>query len=361
MDLYNILWVEKNSTKEEIKKSYRKLAMEYHPDRNNGSSEAEEKFKQINMAYEILSDDEKRKNYDMFWTTNSSWNPFSSWWVDVDLSDIFESFFWGGFNTWRGRKREFRGEDIEHNISIDLKTSIFWAKEKIKFNKKETCNTCSWEGWSGKKSCSKCNWRWQVTRATQSIFWVIQQTVACDECSWSWEIFENICNDCHWEKRNFIKKEIEVDIPAWIDDWMVIKLTWEWNDWVWTQTKWDLYIKFNVKTEEKGLERDWVDLHYSVEIEVVQAVLWTIKEINIPIIWKRKIEIKAWIEVNSVLKVSWDWVKYIDRDKKWDLFIKINIKIPKKLTKKERELYEEIAKEKNLEVNKWGVLDKIFW
>lgn len=362
MDLYSVLWIDKSATKEEIKKAYRKLAMQYHPDRNQGNNEAEKKFKEINSAYEILSDDSKRKQYDTYGST--WWNPFwwwFSWWVDVDISDIFESFFWWWFSWWnRKRKNEYPWEDLEYKINIDLKTSIYWWKEKISFNKKEDCNTCNGEGWSWKKTCPKCNWRWQVTRTTQSMFWMIQQTVTCDECSWSWEIFESICNDCNWEKRKVIKKEIELDIPAWIDNAMIIKLTWEWNHWIWTSAKWDLYIKFKVSLEEKWLKRDWVNLFYEEEIEIVEAVLWTTKEINIPILGKRKLEIKAWTEDWNIIKISWDWVKHIDSDKKWDLYVEIKIKIPKKISKRERELYEEIAKERKIDVNKWWVFEKIF-
>lgn len=362
MDLYSVLWIDKSATKEEIKKAYRKLAMEYHPDRNQWNNEAEAKFKEINSAYEVLSDDNKRKQYDNYWST--WWNPFwwwFSWWVDVDISDIFESFFWWWFSWWnRKRRTEYPWEDLEYKINIDLKTSIYWWKEKISFNKKEECNTCHWEWWSGKKTCPKCNWRWQVTRTSQSMFWMIQQTVTCDECSWTWEIFENICNDCNWEKRKVIKKEIELDIPAWIDNAMIIKLTWEWNHWVWTSAKWDLYVKFSVNLEEKWLKRDWVNLFYEEEIEIVEAVLWTTKEINIPILGKRKLEIKAWTEDWNIIKISWDWVKHIDSEKKWDLYIEIKIKIPKKISKKERELYEEIAKERKIDVNKWWVFEKIF-
>ncbi len=367
MDLYSVLEVEKTATKDEIKKAYRKKAMEFHPDRNPGNSEAEKKFKEVWWAYDVLWDDQKRKQYDMFgstwWWAWAWWNPFWWAWVDVDLWDIFESFFWWGFSWgWaRKRKTEFVWEDLEYSLNLDLKTSIFWGKEKITFNKKETCNTCSWEGWSGKKTCSKCNWRWQYTKTSQSMFWMIQQTVACDECHWTWEKFEKVCEDCNWEKRKFIKKDIDLDIPAGIDDWMVIKMTWEWNHWVWTLAKWDLFIKFRIQKEEKWLTREWVNLFYELEIDVVEAVLWTTKELNIPILWKRKIEIKSWTSHWNIIKISWDWVKHIDSDRKWDLFIEIKIKIPKKLSKKERELYENIAKEKKIDVNKWWVFEKIFW
>lgn len=363
MNFYEILWVEKNASKDDIKKAYRKLAMQYHPDRNKGDKAAEEKFKEINEAYSTLSDDAKRQQYDMF--GKAGWNPFGGWYsggVDVDLWDIFESFF-GGWFGWNSRKKartEFPWEDIEMRINIDLKTSIFWGKETIKYNKKVSCETCHGEGWSWKKTCPKCGWKWVITKTSQSIFGMISQTVTCDECHWSWETFENICSDCHGEKRVLKKAEYELDIPAWIDNWMTIKIEWEWNDWVWTKAKWSLYVQFIVNTEEKWLRREWVNLYYTLEIEIVEAVLWTKKEISLPIIWKRKIEIPAWTSHWNIIKIAWDWVKHIWNDKKWDLLITINIKIPKKLAKKERELYESIAKERWITVNSASILEKIF-
>lgn len=368
MDLYSVLDLQKWASKEEIKKAYRKLAMKYHPDRNAGDKESEKKFKEINEAYSILSDDKKRQQYDTFWSV--WWNGGFGWWtgwfdVDVDLGDIFNSFF-GGWMGWQGgarRKKSWvqRGEDLEYNLNVDLKTSIFWWKEKIVFNKEESCDECSGEWGSWKKSCSKCNWSWYVTYTQQSVFGVIQQTWVCDECSGTGEWFDKVCDTCRWTKRNTVKKEIEIDIPSWIDDWMIIKLTGEWNDGIWTKEAGDLYVKFRVSTEEKWLVRDGTDLHYDIEVDVIEAILGTTKEINIPVIGKRKIEIKSGTEDSTIIKVSWDWVKYIDSDKKWDLFLKVKIKLPKKLWKKERELYEEIAKERKLNVNnkKW-VFESLF-
>lgn len=368
MDLYSVLEIEKWASKEDIKKAYRKLAMKYHPDRNAWDKTAEWKFKEINEAYSTLSDDSKRQQYDMYWKTwwAAGWNPFGggfSGGQDVDLWDIFESFFWGWFGWWASRQRNttFKWEDLEYNLNIDLKTSIYWWKEKIKFNKKETCVSCEGEWWKGKTTCSKCNGRWQVTYTSQSMFGTIQQTWVCDACSGSWESFKEKCSNCGWEKRKVIKKEIEVDIPAWIDNWMIIKMTGEWSHWVWTKAHGDLYIKFKVKLEEKWLKRDWVNLYYDLEIDVIEAILGTKKEVNIPVIWKRIIEIKAWTAADTIIKISWDWVKHIDSESKWDLFINIALKIPKKLSKKERDLYEEIAKEKKINVNKWWVFNKIFW
>jgi DnaJ-class molecular chaperone len=157
-----------------------------------------------------------------------------------------------------------------------------------------------------------------------------------------------------------VKKSIDIDIPAWIDSGMVIKLTSEWNDWVGTKACGDLFVKFNVPTQEKGLKRDGVDLHYETEIDVIEAILGTTKDINIPIIWKRTIEVKAGTQHGTVLKVANDGVKHIESEDKWDLYITLNIKIPKKLSKKERELYETIAQEKKINVNKGWVFEKIF-
>ncbi len=363
MEYYKILGVEKTETKDWIKKAYRKLAMEYHPDRNKGDKEAEKKFKEINEAYSVLWDDKKRQEYDMFGKVWGS-SPFSWWfsssWVNVDLWDIFESFFGWWFSSWNRKTREQRWEDIQKNLKIDLKTSIYWGKQTIEFNKKETCKTCSWEWWKWKKTCPICSGSWKVTKTSQSIFWVVQQSVFCDNCSWSWEVFEEICKTCSWEKRKLIKKELEIDIPAWIDDSMVIRINEEWNAGINTKASWDLYVKFEVALEEKWLKRDSVNLYYDLEIEIVEAVLWTKKEINIPILGKRNIEIKPGSEAGSIIKISWDWVKYIDKDKKWDLFINLNIKIPKKLGKKERELYELIAKERKINVSSKWVFGKMF-
>lgn len=361
MDLYWILWVDKNATKDEIKKAYRKLAMQHHPDRNSQDKESEKKFKEINEAYSVLWDDSKRKQYDMFWKVWWAWAS-SNWFnVDFDLWDIFESFFWWARWGYREKPSSMPWEDLEKIIEIDLKTSIFWWKQKIKINKQETCWDCKWEWWEWKKTCSKCNWTWHITFTRQSAFWIIQQTWLCDDCSWTWETFEKICPVCYWKKRKLVSKEIGIDIPAWIDDGMIIKLTWEWNDWINTKASWDLYIKFQVSLEEKWLTREEYDLHYNLEIDVLEAVLWTKKEVNLPIIWKRTIDIKAWTDHSSVIKISWDWVKHVNDDKKWDLYLEISIKIPKKLTKTERDLYEKIASEKKINVNnkKW-IFESLF-
>lgn len=363
MDPYSVLEVQKWASKDEIKKSYRKLAMKYHPDRNAGDNAAEEKFKQINEAYQVLWDDSKRQQYDTYGSTK---NMGGFWeWVDVDISDIFESFFGGGRTGWaRGRNRqaqEMRGEDLEYHLNIDLKTSIYGGKQTITFEKKCFCESCQWEWGSEKKQCGSCQGTGQVTHTQQSVFGTIQQRVVCPDCQWTGETFETICDVCRGNKRTQQKKEIEVDVPAGIDDGMVIKLTGEWNDGIGTKASGDMYIKCRVNLEEKGLSRDGNNLYYSLEIDIVEAVLGTSKDIQVPIIGKRNIEIPAGSSHGTVLTLSQDGVKDVQQDRKWDLLITLTLKIPKKLSSQERKLYEDIAKEKKINVNnkKW-VLEKLF-
>ncbi len=372
-DYYEILEITKTSSKEEIKKAYRKKAMKYHPDRTKWDKESEKKFKQVNEAYSCLCDDSKRKQYDMFWKAGTSgfgggwawgwfgWGFWSTGWVD--LNDIFEQFFTGQWGWGNSRKKSgaFAWENLEKIVEIDLKTSIFWWKKEIEVEKMMACEECKWEWWTGKKTCEQCKWSWYVTYRQQSLFGVIEQTWACDKCNWEGQIIENICKKCNWAKRIKQTKKIEIDIPAGIDDGMVIKIEGEWNEGVWTSLKGDLYLKFKVPLIEKNLRRRGVNLYYDLEIEVVEAILWTKKEINFPIIWKREIEIPAGTSHWTIIKKTGDWVKYIDKDKKGDLLINIVIKIPKKLSAKEKELYLEIAKEKKVDVNnKKGIFEKMF-
>jgi molecular chaperone DnaJ len=361
-DFYDILSVSKNASPEEIKKAYRRLAMQHHPDRNAGNPQSEAEFKKINEAYSVLSDDSKRRQYDTYGSTGNSWFSGGGFQGDVDLWDIFESFFWGGFSSGSRKKTtEFRGEDLEYRMKIDLKTSIYGGKQKIHFEKLESCSGCDGEGGEWKRTCTTCAGKWKVVYTSQSPFWVIQQTRTCDECQGSGATFEEVCHDCRGKKRSHNRKEIEIDIPAWIDNGMTIKLQGEGNDGVWTKQSWDLYVHFLVENEEKWLTRDGVDLHYEVEIDILEAILGTQKEVSIPILGKRIFKIEAGTQFATEMKITGDGVKYIDRDKKGDLFFHIDIKIPKKLSKEERTHYEEIAKEKKLNVNSQkGVFEKLF-
>lgn len=359
-EYYSILGLSKTATEDEIKKAYRKKAMEHHPDRWWDA----EKFKEINEAYSILSDSNKKREYDTYGSVGG-WNPFSGWgfwWVDVDLGDIFEQFFggWGRTSSRKKTSSSFSWEDIETFITIDLKTSIIWGKTKLKYEKYIICSDCHGEWWEWKSMCPDCHGSGYVKYRQQTVFGTIEHTGACERCRGSWEILEKVCGTCWGQKRVKKTVELDIDIPAGIDDGMVIRINWEGHDGI-KASAWDLYVRFKVQTIEKNLIRKWVDLHLDLEVDVLEAILGTTKEVHIPIIGKRNIVIEAGTQVGTIIKIPWDGVKYIDKDKKWDLFVSILIKIPKKLWENERSLFEEIAKEKKLNVhNKKWIFEKIF-
>lgn len=361
---YDILWVQKNATDEELKKAYRKLAMQYHPDRTGWDKESEAKFKKVNEAYSVLSDSKKRANYDRFWSAEwFGWWWFSGWWYDMnfdfsDLGDIFEWIF-GGWFSWGSRRRDTgpkKWENIEIEIKVDLTQSYSWWKKKIKFKKKIICDGCSWswaKAWTNPKTCTTCSWTWKVRRATQTIFGYMEQTWVCPDCNWNWTIIEHKCEKCNWQKRIIIEVEKEIDIPAWIDNGMSIKFREEWHEWL--GGKWDLYIIFSVTNHFEWLSRDWANLYYELEIDPIEAIVWTKKKIKLPIIWERIIEITSWTQYWKVIKLKNDWLSHIGKETKWDLYITLKIKIPTNLSKREKELYSELAKEKEIEIHdhKW--------
>lgn len=364
-EYYDILWISENATADEIKKAYRKKAMDSHPDRHGWDKTKEAEFKKVNEAYATLSDPQKKAHYDRFWNSDF-WGGWFSWWfnwwfdANFDISDIFESFFGGWFSSW-GAKRKVneKWEDLELRLNLDFWEAIFGVKKKIKIKKQKICSECSWTGakkWTEAYTCNTCHWSWQVRKRTQSFFGMIEQTVACDTCHWAWKIIDSPCEKCKGKKRIAEETEKEIEIPAWIENGMSIKLKWEWNEWV-NGKNGDLYLAFSVPNTFEWLTRDWDDLHFELIIDPIEATLWVKKKEKIPLIWERIIEIKTWAQYWDTLKFKWDWVKNVSRDIKWDLYIHLKIVISTTLSKKERELYEELAKEKWIEFHKkW-----LFW
>lgn len=364
---YELLGVDKNASAEELKKAYRKKAMDLHPDRHAGDKTKEAEFKKVNEAYAVLSDPQKKAHYDRFGSTEWMWGFWWGWFngQEFDISDIFEQFFWGWFGGrwgWQKKKND-SWEDLEMSFKLGFWDAIFWWKQKIKYNKKIVCKTCSgtWsKPWTEVKTCHSCHGSWYIKQRTQSFFWVIEQTVACPTCSWTGTIIDSPCTECKAKKRVDVNVEKEIEIPAWIDDGMSIKLKWEWNEWT-NWRNWDLYIVFKVSSQFEWLKRDWDNLHYDLQIDPVEAVLWSKRKEKLPLLWERIIEIKPWTQDGDILKFRWDWVKNISNDVKWDLFFHINIRIPTSITKIERELYEQIAKEKGIEhADHKGFFGKIF-
>lgn len=366
-DYYSILWVDENASSEEIKKAFRKLAMKYHPDRAPEwqKEEYEKKFKEINEAYQVLWDENKRKQYDTFrkWWFSFNWfwwfdfwdSVFRGWVFDLDdVFDLFWHFFWEGFwsfkRSWNARKPR-RGEDILINLPITFEESYLWTKKKIEYNRYVICEKCQWK-WidpsSQKIKCPICGWTWMIVQTKRTPFWVFQSQKVCDKCWGSGYIDSKLCNVCNWKWLVLKKESIEINIPEWIRDWQIIKIPGKWNYGLYGGEPWDLLVKIVVKPSDIW-KRSWYDIIMKTDVSVYDAVLgWEIQVMH-PSGEKLKVKIPKGLQVGDKIVVPWKgfkiswWIFW----KRWDLIIIPNIQLPKKLSKEEEKLWKKL-KELNI-------------
>lgn len=353
-DLYEVLGVSKNASLDEIKKAYRKLAMQYHPDRNPGNKEAEEKFKEATEAYTILSDQEKRDRYDQFgfagvegMYSNAGGNPFQganfSDFEDIfngfeDLSDIFSSFFGGGFGS--RNKRGKRGNDRLYNLEITLEDAFAGKKIELTFDKQDTCDICKGTGsksGGGKRRCPECGGSGQIRRS-QGFFSI---STPCPRCNGSGDIIEDPCSACRG--RGVVIKKIteSIKIPAGIDTGKRIIIKGKGDAAENGGIPGDLHIKIRVKPHDY-YHRDRDNLIMVIPISFTQAILGD--EISIPTIDGKiiKLKIPSGCENGKVLRIKGAGMPNIDMpERRGDLYIKVEIEIPKHLTKDERRILEE--------------------
>lgn len=337
-EYYSLLWISEDASPDEIKKAYRKKAMEVHPDRHGGDKNKEAEFKKLNEAYSILSDPQKKSNYDQFWNAEGMGGGFGGfgWWFDAsDLGDIFSSFFW--WSRWGGRKRADIGEDIEIQMTLSLEDAIRGNTRKVEFKRRTPCHTCHGK-WGKTTNCDTCKWSGRVRERMQTVFGVMEQERVCPTCDGNGEKILEKCGTCHGKKYNdtIVKKDIE--IPAGIEDGMSVKMRGEGHGW--GDGNGDLYITFTVPSREWWLTREGHTLHYEVKVSPAEATLGCEKIIEIPIIGKKSIEIRHGTQGSDTHKFAGEWVARLDR--KWmkgDLIIHYTIEIHTKLSGDEKKLY----------------------
>jgi molecular chaperone DnaJ len=362
-EFYSILGVSESASAEEIKRAYKKKAMELHPDRHGGDKSKEAEFKKLNEAYSVLSDETKKAHYDRFWSMDGAGNPF--WWggfqqgFDVDLWDIFSSFFWGGFpGGGRGGKRKQVGADIEIELKISLEDAIKWTSRKIAFKKEHLCHHCNGRGWET-RPCKTCQWSGQVRERIQTVFWVMEQARSCHVCHGTGQEIIEICEYCDGAGRIEEKVEKNIDVPAGIENGMSIKMRDEWH--AGADGNGDLYIVFSVPEREGWLVRDGATLYYAYEISPAAAALGVEEEIMIPILGKKILDISPWTQSGDILTFRSEWVARIDKKWVfWDLKIEINVRIPKKLSADEKELYLALLQAENGKKMKKGWFNSVF-
>ena len=370
-DLYNTLGVSRDATDVDIKKAYRRLAQKYHPDRNKGGKESEKKFKEINTAYETLSDKQKRATYDQFGTTSGhGGSPFDqSGGVNFqdlggmggNFADIFETFFGGGGS--RGKKRGPQtGEDLEINIHLDLKEAAFGTQKEVMIERIEGCETCKGIGAKPGTStipCSTCGGKGEVHSVQTTILGQMTTRRVCETCRGAGKVPEVTCGECHGNGRIRVRKKLNVKIPAGVYDGAVIRLTHQGNAGIHGGGNGDLYAHMSIQPD-KQFERRNDDVYSTMTIHLLQAILGD--EIEVETIHGTvKLHIPAGTESGKLFRIKNYGITKLHGGGQGDHFVRINIDTPKKLSKKERQLYEELAKEARIHPKgDKGVFGKIF-
>jgi molecular chaperone DnaJ len=353
-DFYEVLGVQKNSSKDDIKKAYRKLAIQYHPDKNPGNKEAEEKFKEATEAYEILGDDQKKAAYDQFGFAgvegmgagnaqdfSQAFRGFEDIFGDIGgFGSIFDSFFGGGRRSGGGSGGVKQGANLRYDIEIPFKDAVFGSKVEIAYSRNESCPVCKGSGaanGAGKKVCPTCQGSGQV-RHSQGFFSVASP---CPSCGGEGYIIDHPCKECGGSGTQKKRQKIMVTIPTGVEDGKRVVIRGQGDAGPTGGPPGDLYVVIRVKPHE-FFERQDLDLYCAVPISVTQAALGA--EIQVPTLDNKTIKVKipAGIQNGKLLRIRDEGVPASGR--RGNLYIKLIIKIPEKLSKRGRELMEELAK-----------------
>ena len=376
-DYYEILGVEKTASEAEIKKAYRKLAIQYHPDKNPGDKEAEEKFKEAAEAYSVLSDKDKRARYDQFGHAGmggAAGGGFSDF-GDFDLNDIFSSVFGHGFSGFggfggfggggaRSSQRKFRGSDLRVKVKLNLKDISTGVEKKFKLKKYVVCNHCHGSGAEGDgatETCPTCHGTGSVTRTQQSIFGMMQTQSVCPQCNGEGKIIKNKCKHCSGEGIVYGDEVVEVKIPAGVGEGMQLTVNGKGNAGKHNGIAGDLLV---VIEEEKhpDLIRDGEDLIYNLLLSVPTAALGGTVEIP-TIDSKVKVKIEPGTQPGKVLRLRGKGLPSVNSygysNGTGDLLVNISIYIPETLSKDEKNALEKMQDSENFMPN-MSIKEKIF-
>jgi len=355
-DYYQILGVPKNATKEEIKKAYKRLAKKYHPDLNK-SPEAEQKFKEINEAAAVLGDDKKRQQYDQFGDPDafkqaSGFEGFQGF----DFSDILSKFRFGTFGDdffgdifdqlfGRSSRRSFRkGHNLQYDLEISLEEAFHGTKKILKLNKLETCPECRGRGGKNFQTCSHCHGSGYLKKTSRTPFGLFQQTSPCPYCHGEGEVPNQTCSSCHGEGLIRRKKQIEVNIPAGVDHGTRLRIAGEGEAGENGAPPGDLYILLHLKTH-KIFKKINQDIHLTVPLSFTQACLGD--EIEVPTLdGKAKLKIPPGTQSETLFRMKGKGFPYLNRSGAGDQMVKVTIQVPKKLSKRQKELIKQLKEEK---------------
>ncbi len=361
-DLYEVLGLKKGASEEEIKKAFRKLAIKYHPDKNQGDKAAEEKFKEINEAYQVLSDPKKKAHYDQFGTADFqgfggqggqggyAGYDFSD--IGGDLGDIFGQFFgggggggFGGFSGFGGGGRRQdpnaprRGQDLEYVMDLTFEDAVFGAKKEINVTKEEECETCHGTGAkdpSKKKTCPKCHGTGVVRQARQTMFGNMMTESVCDMCHGTGTIIEDPCPTCHGSRVVKVNRKITVNVPAGVDNGNIIPLRGQGNPGLNGGPAGDLLIVIRVK-QSRTFTRKGTSIFIDKHIDMAQAAMGC--EIKVPTVdGEVTTKVQPGTQSGTLLRLKGKGVPNIQsrNGARGDQYVNILVDIPKSLNERQK-------------------------
>ena len=350
-DYYEVLGVSKGASDDEIKKAFRKMSKKYHPDLNPNNKEAEKKFKEVNEAYQVLSDPEKKSKYDQFGHAGVDPNfgagggGFNG--GGFDFGDIFGDFFGGGFGGFGGGQRRNgpkRGADIRKIIDLTFEEAAFGCKKEISYRREEKCATCGGSGakpGTSKKTCTRCNGTGQIRVQQNTMLGTMQSVHPCDVCGGTGKIIEQPCETCRGKGRVSNAMKVVVTIPAGIDDGQSIRLGGKGEAGYNGGPDGDLLVTIRVKSS-KQFVRDGYNLYTNLTIPVTTAVLGG--EVTVPTLsGELKYNIPEGTQSGTTFRMREQGIQKLRLPGKGDLYVNVTVEIPKKLTSEQRELFEKLA------------------
>ncbi len=376
-DYYEVLGVSKNANADEIKKAYRKAAIQYHPDKNPGNKDAEEKFKEAAEAYDVLSNPDKRARYDQFGHEGMSgaaggggaygggFGGFSMEDIFSQFGDIFGGHFGGGYSGGsRGGQRVNRGSDLRVKVKLTLKEIANGTTKKLKINKTVACDQCGGTGAKDKNSystCTTCNGSGYVTQVVNTFFGRTQTTQPCPACHGEGKIISSPCDKCHGEGTVRGEEVIEVKIPAGVGEGMQLSVSGKGNAARHGGVNGDLLVLIEEEKDPR-LVRDGNDLIHNLNITVPTALLGG--EVEVPTVeGKVKIKVEAGTHAGKVLRLRGKGLPDVNGYGRGDILVVIDVTVPSKLTSEEKRLVQQLAEcpnfKKAAEVKDQNIFDRM--
>ena len=365
-DYYEILGVSRDASEKDIKKAYRKLARKYHPDANPDDPEAETRFKQINEAYQVLNNPEKRRAYDQFGHAASGRSQaggfggfdardFGGFGDFEDLNDIFDAFFGGGTRSSRGSRRPQRGRDVEVSLNISFEEAAFGCEKELEIARAETCPTCDGSGakpGTEPEVCPECDGAGRVNAQRNTPLGQFVTSRTCPRCHGQGKIISDLCPECRGRGQVRRKRKVKVDVPAGVEDGMRLRLTGEGEVGESGAPNGDLYVRIRVQPHEE-FKRRGNDVHVEMKISMTEASLGAKREVE-TLHGTETIRIKQGTQNGDTLALRDKGIPYLRGYGHGDHIITFRVVTPRNLTDEERQLLAEFAALRGEEIDQAG-------